>query len=68
MTFRHGNSLEGHSFKMTWKAYEQLLQRDCSVPCEQINLLMTQASAQSMMQSWLCMTCVTSAALMAMRI
>ncbi|KAL0046569.1 hypothetical protein WJX82_004050 [Trebouxia sp. C0006] len=32
MTFRQGNSLEGHSFKMTWKAYEQTLQRDCCFP------------------------------------
>lgn len=37
MFFKYNNSKEAESFRKTWKAYEQILQKDCSKPCEQIN-------------------------------
>ncbi|KAL3155688.1 Histone-lysine N-methyltransferase member suvh2, variant 2 [Trebouxia sp. C0010 RCD-2024] len=39
MFFKSVRSAAAHSFSMTWKAYAQLLHKDPSVPCEQVNPL-----------------------------
>ena len=39
MYFKSSRSTAAHSFSMTWKAYGQVLQKDCSLPCEQVKPL-----------------------------
>ena len=39
MYFKNSRSTAAHSFSMTCKAYGQVLHKDCSVPCEQVNPL-----------------------------
>ena len=31
------SDMAAHAFVMTWKAYEEALQKDCSTPCQRIN-------------------------------
>jgi len=67
VAFKHEKSLEAHSFKMTWNAYEQTLAETVAGPVSRSTRMMAAALMRSMMQSWTHMTCVMCVALMGMK-